>query len=392
MSDLPRLPFEQPTLLDLPPCVRQLLAQQPISRVRTQAGDEAWYVTRYVQVKQLLTDPRLGRSHPDPEHAPRFSNSILFGGPLEPFETEQEQHAQMRALLTPFFSAKRMDALRPRIEFLADQLIDALASSAPPVDLHASLSFAFPVLVICELLGVPSEDRDQFHAWSVDLADLHDQERARAALGKLVSYMAELVPQKRAHPVDDVLSGLCQAHGGMISDEQVAFLGAMLLFAGHETTVVRIDMGALLFLTHPSAQRQLLEKPELIVSAVEEVLRASNTGSDGLPRYARTDLDIDGISIKAGEAVLLSTSAANFDSSEFEAPDGFDIARSSNQHLTFGYGSRFCIGAPLARIELQTIFARLFRRLLNMQLVQPLEELHARDVLTGGLEELWVTW
>src|SRR5215469_9096154 len=122
---IPSLPFDQPNLLAAPPLVRLLQADQPVTRVRTPVGDEAWLVTRYADVKQLLNDPRLGRSHPDPEHAPRVSDSILFGGPMEPYETEHAQHAQLRALLTPFFSAKRMQALRPRVEELADELLDA---------------------------------------------------------------------------------------------------------------------------------------------------------------------------------------------------------------------------------------------------------------------------
>jgi pentalenolactone synthase len=358
------------------------------------AGDPAWLVTRYADVKQLLGDPRLGRSHPDPEHAPRISNSILFGGPMEPFETEHQEHAQMRALLTPFFSARRMESLRPRVEALADQLIRTMAALSPPVDLHANLSFPLPVLVICELLGVPGQDRDQFHAWSTDLADLYDRATAHAAMGKLVGYMHELVRRKRsaAEPTDDVLSGLCAAYGGQLANEHVAFMGAMLLFAGHETTVVRIDMGTLLFLTHPSAQRALVDDPDLVVAAVEEILRASDRGSGGLPRYARNDIALDGVTIKAGEAVLLSTAAANHDGRAFGNPDGFDVTRWPNPHLTFGHGPRYCIGAPLARIELQAVFARLLRRLPTMRLVNPVEELRARDLLTGGLAELWVTW
>ena len=388
----PALPFERPNLLTVPPLIRQLQDEQPIARVRTLTGDQAWFVTRYADVKQLLGDPRLGRSHPDPEHAPRISNSILFGGPMEPFDSEHEDHAQMRALLTPFFSAKRMEALLPRVQALADQLINAMAELSSPVDLHAHLSFPLPVQVICELLGVPAEDRKQFHAWSTDMAELHDQARARRALAELVGYMGELVARKRVHPADDVLSGLCSAAGGQLSNEHVAFLGAMLLFAGHETTVVRIDLGTLLFATNPDAQRALLSDPELVATAVEEILRASDTGSSGLTRYARTDIDIAGVTIRAGDAVLLSTGSANHDAEEFVEPDVFDVSRSPNPHVTFGYGPRFCIGAPLARIELRAVFSRLIPRFPTLRLVKPLDELRARDLLTGGLDELWVTW
>lgn len=389
---LPSLPFDQPNLLAAPPVLRQLRVESPIARVRTPVGDAAWLVTRYADVKQLLNDPRLGRSHPRPEHAPRMSNSILFGGPMEAYDTEQVDHARMRALLTPFFSAKRMQALRPRVEALADQLLDAMAGMSPPVDLHEVLSFPLPVLVICELLGVPTADRNQFRAWSTDMADLHDQGKARAAMGQLVGYMGELVVRKRAQPADDVLSGLCAAYAGQLSNEHIAFLGAMLLFAGHETTVVRIDTGTLMLLTNPSAQQTLLKNPDLIPEAVEEILRYSDTGTGGVPRYARADIQIDGATIHAGELVILDLGAANRDPDEFANPDNFDVSRRPNPHMTFGHGPRFCIGAPLARIELQAVFARLIPRFPTLRLVQPVEELRSRDVLTGGLEALWVTW
>jgi cytochrome P450 len=392
-NELPALPFDQPRPLDVAPLLRTLQDERPITRVRTPVGDEAWLVTRYAEVKELLGDPRLGRSHPDPEHAPRISDSILFGGPMERYETEQADHAQMRAVLTPFFSAKRMRALNPWVEAQVDQLLDALAAMTPPVDLHEALSFPLPVLVICELLGVPYEDREQFRAWSTAMADLHHRARAGAAQQRLVAYTGELVARKRARPEDDVLSGLCAAEGGQLPDAQIAFLGAMLLFAGHETTVVRIDVGTLLLLTHQEQREALVRQPELVASAVEEILRLSDTGAGGLTRYAHADIPIGGVTIRAGEAVLLSGGAANHDERAFADPDLFDVSRQPNPHLTFGYGPRFCLGAPLARMELQAVFARLVPRFPTLRLAVPLEQLRVRsDLLTGGLVDLPVTW
>lgn len=390
---LPMMPFPQPVPLTIAPLLQALQAERPITKVRTPAGDEAWLVTRHAEVKELFSDRRLGRSHMDPEHAPRISNAILLGGPMGNYETEPADHAQMRALLTPFFSAKRMAALRPRVEEMVDQLLDALATRTPPVDLHEALSFPLPVMVICELLGVPFADRERFRIWSTDIADLYDRARARASSSSLNAYMGELVERKRAQPGEDVLSGLCAVGNGQLSNEHIAGLGAGLLFAGHETTVVRIDIGTLLFLTHPDQRQALLSDPELISTAVEEILRLSNTGSSALPRYAREAIEIGDVTIQPGEAVLLSGGAANRDNRVFGEPDSFAIERQPNPHLTFGYGSHFCIGAPLARIELQAVFARLLSRFPTLCLAVPPEDIRFRNhVLTGGLFELPVTW
>jgi len=167
----------------------------------------------------------------------------------------------------------------------------------------------------------------------------------------------------------------------------------MLLFAGHETTVVRIDMGTLLLLTNPDQRQALIRDPELLTSAVEEILRLSDTGAGGLPRYAHEPIEIGGVTIQPGEAVLLSAGAANHDELVFAEPDRFVVDRHPNPHFTFGYGPRFCIGAPLARIELQAVFARLIPRFPTLRLAVPLEHLRIRrDLLTGGLFELPVTW
>jgi cytochrome P450 len=222
------------------------------------------------------------------------------------------------------------------------------------------------------------------------MADMHDRERASEALGRLFGYMQELVARKRALPADDVISGLCAMDG--LEDDHVAFLAAVLLFAGHETTVVRIDTGTLLLLTNPDQREALRRDPSLLPTAVEEILRVSD-GRGGVPRYAREDVELAGVTIRAGEAVLLNAGAGNHDDRVFADPERFDIARQPNPHLTFGHGPRFCIGAPLARIELQAVFARLVQRFPTLRLAVPMDQLHVRsDLLTGGLTTLPVTW
>lgn len=389
----PALPFHQAHALAPAPVLRELRAHRPITRVRTPAGDEAWLVTRYDDVQRLLGDERLGLAHRDPEHAARTSQSVFFGGPSGNFDTEHADRARMRSLLRPYFTPKRMRALRPRIEAITDRLLDDLAAGTTPADLHEALTLPLPLLVICELLGVPYRDRDRFRAWSQGIADLNDRRRSEEALGALWSYMHGLVAERRARPGDDVISGLCAAEDDELDDASVAFLAAVLLFAGHETTVVQLDLGVLRLLTHPQQRRALLADPSLAAGAVEELLRASGAGGGGVPRYARTDLDVGGVTVRAGELVILSIGAANHDDTRFPDPEVFDITRLSGGHLAFGHGAHYCLGAPLARLELQVALPRLLSRFPDLRLAVPLHRIRARrDKLTGGVTALPVTW
>src|SRR5256886_6880883 len=234
---LPAMPFDRPDLLTLPPVVGELQAACPVSRARTLTGDQAWMVTRHAELKHLYGDRRLGRSHPEPARAARISDSILYGGPADNYETEAADDARMRSLLTPFFSARRMQELRPRVEAVTDELLDRLAAGTPPADLHEALSFPLPVLVICELLGVPYPDRERFRVWTEGMGDLHDRQRATEAMGSLFGYMQGLVAARRAEPADDVISGLGAVEGGALADDHIAFPAAGLLFPGPPTTV-----------------------------------------------------------------------------------------------------------------------------------------------------------
>jgi cytochrome P450 len=385
------LPFEQTDPLRVPPRLRELQTQGAVHRVRTAVGDVAWLVTGYGLVRQLLDDDRLGRAHPQPETAARTGESALFGGPMGNFATEAADHARMRSLLRPHFSPKHMRALRGRIEALTASLLDELTDRGQPADLHTAVAVPLPILVICELLGVPYEDRDQFRAWTADAANTLDRARSEQGLAALFGYGRRLVAGKRDQQGDDVISRLCATEG--VSDDEAAVLSMVLLFAGHETTVVQIGLGALLVLTNRDQWQALVADPGLVSGAVEELLRVPGNGSGGMPRYARTDLEIDGIRIRAGELVLLDNGAANHDPTVYDDPDRVDIGRSGPAHLTFGHGSRYCLGAPLARIELHAVFSQLVTRFPTLHLaVDPAELIVRRDVLTGGLTTLPVRW
>ncbi|WP_245655957.1 cytochrome P450 [Microtetraspora fusca] len=317
----------------------------------------------------------------------------MFGGPLGGFDTEQADHRRMRSLLQPHFSPKRMRALRERVETLTANLLDELAAAGPPADLHAALALPLPIAVICELLGVPYADRAQFREWTQAAADTTDRTHSEQGLAELFGYGQRLVARKRAEgdPDADVISRLAATDG--VSDDEAAAMGMFLLFAGHETTVTAIGMGTLWLLATPGQWQALVDDPSRIDAAVEEILRAPRLGGGGIPRYARADLEIGGVHVRAGDLVLLDTGAANHDQAVFADPDRFDLTRPAVPHLSFGHGARYCIGAPLARIELKAVFSQLAARFPTLKLGCAVEELtFNRHVLAGGLTALPVTW
>jgi pentalenolactone synthase len=385
-----QLPFEQAHPLDVAPVLRQLQQDGVVHRVRTVVGDQAWLVTDYEEVRRLLADERLGRAHPDPAKAARLGGSVLFGGPMGNYDTEQADNARFRALLQPHFSPKRMRAFRPRVEELTAALLGDLAAHGPPADLQQALAVPLPVQVICELLGVPYADRVQFRAWSEAVGNVRDQARSEQGLGELFGYGQQLVARKREQPGDDFISRLC-ADG--LDDDEIAMLSMTLLFAGHETTVAAIGMGALCLLANPGQHQALVNDPGRIPIAVEEILRAPGRSGGGIPRYARTDLRIGEVTVRAGELVLLDNRAANHDPAVFPSPGRFDISRQGLAHLSFGHGAHYCLGAPLARVELQAVFSQLLASFPAMRLAVPVGQLRVRsDTVTGGLTKLPVEW
>jgi cytochrome P450 len=386
-----QLPFEQAHPLQFAPLLRELLAKGAVHRVRTPVGDPAWLVTRYSVILRLLADDRLGGSHPDPDAAARMGESVLYGGPTDNADSEDADHARWRALFQPQFTPKQLRALRPKVESLTAGLLDDLAAQGPPGDLHAAVAVPLPLLVICELLGVPHRDREQFRTWTTEAADIRDRACSERGINQLFAYARQLIVSKRRKPGDDVISRWCATEG--LSDGEIADLLVALLWAGHHTAVVQIGHSVLVLLANPEQWRAIADNPALAPNAVEETLRASHTSDSVIVRYARTDLEIDRTAIKAGDLVLLSHAAAHHDPSAFADPDRVDITRPAPKHLAFGHGARHCIGAPLARIELNSVVSQLVSRFPTMQLAVDVDELRMNtDLLFGGLAELPVRW
>ncbi|KWT60994.1 cytochrome [Streptomyces albus subsp. albus] len=389
--ELPELTTERPAVLRLSPLLRALQAQGPLCRVRTPAGDEAWLVTRHAELRAVLLDERLGSSHPDPANAPRFVRSPfldMFLTDADP-ESAHQLHADTRALLIPNFSAKRVRDFKPKVEAIAEEVLAEFIAHGQPADLHGQLSRPYSLTVLCELIGVPPQDRARLVELLSGLADV-DAPRVAEFQRAFFAHLEELAARKQADPGDDVMSRLCEAGA---SPERVGGLAAMLLFAGLDAVSSHVDLGVVLLATNPEARQAALADPRVMAGAVEEILRTAKAGGSVLPRYAAADVEIGGVTIRAGELVLLDFTLPNFDEQVFDEPERFDISRSPNPHLTFGHGMWHCIGAPLARLQLRTMYTLLFTRLPGLRLGLPVEELQVLGGrLSAGFSELPMRW
>ena len=365
-------------------------AAGPIHRVRTPTGDEAWLVTGYVEVRELLDDDRLGRSHRTPDTAPRSRASALFGGPIGDYDAEFTGHDRLRSLLNPHFSVRRLQALMPKVEALPADLLDQLERDGPPADLHVKLALPLPVLVICELLGVPYSDQDTFRGWVHACAFEADPVESVQGMAALIDYCSGLVAEKRQHPGDDVISSLCTEDD--LADVEIAVLAMVLLFAGFETSVVQIWHQVAQLLSEQAQWQALLDNPSLIPRATEELMRVTMNANPGIPRYAREDIAIAGVTIADGDLVILDPGSANHDRAFFTHPDVANFTRKGTTPMSFGYGRHYCLGAPLARLELKSVLAQLIPRFPDMRLMVDAAELSVNiDSLGSGLGALPVT-
>lgn len=400
---LPRLPLSGDALLTPDPRYKELREQGPLARVLTPAGDEAWLSVRHAATKELFADSRLGRSHPEPEAAAKISDSGVLSGPAGNYETEKADHSFMRKLIAPSFSARRMARLGEYVQQVLDGYLEEMTEehrrSGGPVDLHAFVTAPLPVRMIGELLGVPASDHDYFRPLA-DQASGMSGTAPQAAMQELASYAATLLELKRVEPAEDVISDLvaAQVEHPDFTDQAAIGILIMLLIAGHETTVSFTDAGVLFLLRDRSVMDALGADPAAAEDVVEEVLRLGSSGGVGMIRYAHTDVDViaedgAGATIKAGEAVILSMSSANRDERAFDEPMEFQPFAERAPHVGLGHGPHYCLGAPLARLEMRAVLSTLAQRLPGLQLAGDETEVIARrDSFMGGIESLPVTW
>ncbi|NIH84371.1 cytochrome P450 [Amycolatopsis granulosa] len=389
-------PFGELERLDMEPLFAELRANQPLVRVRLPYGEPGWLATRYEDVKVVLGDPRFSRAasleHDEPRLRPQRS---LPGGILS---TDPPDHSRLRRLVMKAFTVRRVEQLRPRVQEIADGFVDEMVAAGPPADLVESFALPVPVTVICELLGVPYADRGDFRYWSdAFLATTkYSPEEVQECTGRMRAYLEDLIAQRRAQPRDDLLTGLVAARDDedRLSEEELVMLAMGLLVAGHETTASQIPNFVYTLLGHPEQLAVLRADLSLVPQAVEELMRFVPLGvGAGFARYALEDVELGGVTVRAGEAVLPALASANRDENAFPDPDRLDLRRRDTSHIGFGHGVHHCLGAPLARMELQVALGTLLRRLPGLRFAEGEAGIAWKEgMFTRGPERMLLTW
>lgn len=403
------------------PAYAWLREHAPVHRTTLPSGVEAWLVTRYADARKALADPRLSKNPQRHSAAAHAKGKVGIPGERRAelmthlLNIDPPDHTRLRRLVSKAFTPRRVAAFAPRVRTLTDQLIDAFEERGE-ADLIHEFAFPLPIYAICDLLGVPREDQDDFRDWAGTMIRHGGGPRGGVAraVKRIRAYLAELIHRKRLELAErqeegerreegdgeDLISGLIRAghHGEHLTENEAAAMAFILLFAGFETTVNLIGNGVYALLRHPEQralmQRALTEGDErLLAAGVEELLRYDGPVEIATWRFATEPLTLGGQRIAEGEPVLVVLAAADRDPERFEAPDVLDLTRRDNQHLGYGHGIHYCLGAPLARLEAQTAIGTLLRRLPGLRLAADPEDLRWRGgLIMRGLRTLPVTW
>ncbi|MFD9895435.1 cytochrome P450 [Amycolatopsis sp. NPDC059027] len=400
MSPQP-LPLNRRSPLEPPAGYSRLRAEAPVCPLALPDGNTGWLVSRFEEVSAALVHPAVSarrKFQTNVSSVTLTAEEWVASGFGEAFiGMDPPEHTRYRRLLTGQFTVRRLKALEPRIERIVDEHLDAFVAAGPPGDLVAGFATPVPSLVMSELLGMSAEDSKRFqeHADVMQRFERTHDELLTAMTG-MGTCMRELVRDKRAHPDDGLISALVEAEpedGVALTDEELVGIGNLLMIAGYATTSNMIGMGVLALLTHRPQWELLRERPELVERGVEEILRYLSVAPFGLPRTAKTDFELGGQQIRAGDPLVLSIESANRDADRFDDPDVLDVAREPRRHVGFAYGVHQCLGQQLARLELRIAFGRLLQRLPGLRLAVPAGEVPMRDDMQiYGPHKLPVTW
>ncbi|MPY64429.1 cytochrome P450 [Streptomyces spongiae] len=382
-----------------PPAVHELRAEQPIAKVRIWNGTTPWLITRHADQRALLTDPRVSNDDLEPgfPYVNAHRADIAHRAPRMITNTDAPEHTRLRRMVNGPFVVKRIAAMRPTVQKMVDDLVDAMLAGPNPTDLLTDVALPLPSLVIAELLGVPYQDHGFFQDNSARVLDgsLPPEEAAKAS-GALLQYLEGLFEEKSAHPGDDVVSEMAgRVKAGEMTRSEATHMGVAMLIAGHETTTTMISLGTLALLEHPDQLALLRETddPKVIANAVEEVLRYLTILQTGVRRVAREDIEYGGVVIRAGDGIIFDLHAANWDPEAFPEAERLDIGRPARTHQAFGYGPHQCLGQNLARLELQAVYGTLYRRVPTLRLATTVDQLEFDHTgTTYGVKSLPVTW
>ncbi|WP_327049019.1 cytochrome P450 [Microbispora sp. NBC_01189] len=391
---LSSLPLARERTFDPPDELTRRRAEAPLQRMTYGDGHEGWLATGYAESRAILADARFS-TRPELMHSVLPQRAEIRRDPLPPgffLQMDPPDHTRYRRLLTGQFTVRRMKQLEPRIHDITESRLDAMEREGAPADLVRSFALPIPSLVICEMLGVPYEDREKFQHDSSVILDLEaSSDQIRTAMHDLLSYLSALVADKRKDPGDEMLSGL--AASGELTDAEIAGMGLLLLIAGHETTANMLGLGTFALLTNPRQFAVVRDDPAAVENAVEELLRYLSILHIGPTRTALEDVEIGGTLVRAGETVTLSLGTANRDPERFEGGDTLDVTRSAQGHLSFGHGIHQCLGQQLARAEMRIAYPALLRRFPGLRLAVPPEEVPMRAMsAVYGVRRLPVLW
>lgn len=378
-----------------PPDGTAELAELRMARVRFPNGVDSWVATRYEDVRMVLSDPRFSAYRSGDEPSRRADPLISMDVPANFNIKDGAEHQRYRRPLSRAFMVKRINQLRPRIQQLTDEHLDAMEEHGPPVDLIRSLCLPVPSLVIAELLGVPSEHQRLFQRFASAMLGLtSSREEYQALSAEMTAMLSDLLADKRRRGVTSDLLGLLVNDPDPFPDDQLAFIGQGLLAAGHETTANLMGLSVLTLLEHPDQRAAFLQNPDNAAAAVDELLRYLTPlgGAGGLPRRAVEDVEVGGQLVRKGEWVSVAL-YANYDEALCPHATELDLNRPTAAHVGFGFGPHQCLGQNLARAELQIMLTSLFTRFPGLRLTKDVRELPYRtDMLVYGVYELPVSW
>jgi cytochrome P450 len=389
------LPTERAHPFDPPEELVRLRENQPVTRLAFPDGHQGWLVTKHSIGRQVLSDPRFS-ARQELVHFPVRLPLSQRPEPAQPgwlVRMDPPDHTRYRRLLTGQFTVRRLKQLTPLIQQIADEHLDAMEAKGGPADLVEAFALPIPALVICELLGVPIEDQEQFQSHTRTLTRLNTTpDEMMTAFGALGEFVYKLCVSKRANPADDLLSGL--ARSDELTDEELTNIAMLLLLTGHETTAHMITHGTYALLRHPDQLAALKADLSLVDTTVHELLRYLSIVETGISRAALEDLELDGKQIKAGETVTVWISTVNRDPEVFDDPDTLDITRkTATQHMTFSHGLHLCLGQELARLEMRIAYTSLFTRFPGLRLAVEPDEIPLRTgMAVHGVQRLPVTW